>query len=87
VNSPLLLASEPQTTDKSKGTVEHASPASSLSRVKVKVEDEEGGHGHSHALPSSCSSVAYMVIMGDGLHNFTDGLAIGTVHMSNCLYK
>jgi len=87
VNSPLLLASELQSTDKPKGTTEHASPASSLSHVKVKAEDEEGGHGHSHSLPSSCSSVAYMVIMGDGLHNFTDGLAIGTVHVSNCFNK
>lgn len=36
-----------------------------------------GSHGHSHMVPSSIGSVAWMVIMGDGLHNFTDGLAIG----------
>jgi hypothetical protein len=35
-------------------------------------------HGHSHGdVPSNVASVAWMVIMGDGLHNFTDGLAIG----------
>lgn len=36
------------------------------------------GHGHSHEVPQSVSAVAWMVIMGDGLHNFTDGLAIGS---------
>ncbi|CAB0036867.1 unnamed protein product [Trichogramma brassicae] len=40
------------------------------------------GHGHLHShhdhlSPDSMSSVAWMVIMGDGLHNFTDGMAIG----------
>ncbi|XP_025836597.1 zinc transporter foi isoform X2 [Agrilus planipennis] len=34
-------------------------------------------HGHVHAAPQNLSSVAWMVIMGDGLHNFTDGMAIG----------
>lgn len=34
-------------------------------------------HGHVHAAPQNFSSVAWMVIMGDGLHNFTDGMAIG----------
>ncbi|CAH2007183.1 unnamed protein product [Acanthoscelides obtectus] len=34
-------------------------------------------HGHVHAAPKDMSSVAWMVIMGDGLHNFTDGMAIG----------
>lgn len=40
-----------------------------------------GGHGHSHGGAgggTGVKSVAWMVIMGDGLHNFTDGLAIGT---------
>lgn len=38
------------------------------------------GHGHSHShgeVPNSVSSVAWMVILGDGIHNFSDGLAIG----------
>lgn len=38
-------------------------------------------HGHSHGLadtkPKSLSSIVWMVILGDGLHNFTDGMAIG----------
>lgn len=34
-------------------------------------------HGHVHSAPKNLSSVAWMVIMGDGLHNFTDGMAIG----------
>lgn len=36
-------------------------------------------HGHSHSeIPPSGSTVAWMVVMGDGLHNFCDGLAIGS---------
>lgn len=34
-------------------------------------------HGHVHSPPGSLSSVAWMVVMGDGLHNFTDGMTIG----------
>lgn len=29
------------------------------------------------------SSVAWMVVMGDGLHNFTDGMAIGAAFSAN----
>lgn len=34
-------------------------------------------HGHVHSPPESLSAVVWMIIMGDGLHNFTDGMAIG----------
>lgn len=34
-------------------------------------------HGHVHSPPANLSAVAWMVVMGDGLHNFTDGMTIG----------
>lgn len=34
-------------------------------------------HGHVHSPPGTLSAVVWMIIMGDGLHNFTDGMAIG----------
>lgn len=44
-------------------------------------DDSNHHHGHSHLqgkeMPRSVTSVAWMVIMGDGLHNFSDGMAIG----------
>lgn len=40
-------------------------------------------HGHVHAAPTSISSVAWMVVMGDGLHNFADGMAIGAAFATN----
>ncbi|KAI5095556.1 zinc transporter ZIP5 isoform X2 [Silurus meridionalis] len=41
----------------------------------------ESGHSHSHTPPnrslSDLRTIAWMVVMGDGIHNLTDGLAIG----------
>ncbi|XP_071091491.1 zinc transporter ZIP10-like [Haliotis cracherodii] len=34
-------------------------------------------HGHCEMLSNSVASIAWMVILGDGIHNFSDGLAIG----------
>ncbi|XP_059384151.1 zinc transporter ZIP5-like [Carassius carassius] len=44
-------------------------------------QNESSGHGHSHVQTGSgkksIRSMAWMVVMGDGIHNLTDGLAIG----------
>ncbi|KAK7092500.1 hypothetical protein V1264_008236 [Littorina saxatilis] len=48
--------------------------------------DEGHGHGHSHHqgdVPGSVSAVAWMVILGDGIHNLSDGLAIGAAFASS----
>ncbi|XP_014215485.1 zinc transporter foi isoform X2 [Copidosoma floridanum] len=59
-------------------------PLNDAEGYTVIIRDHDAkhhGHGHTHnhvhSAPSSMSSVAMMVIMGDGLHNFTDGMAIG----------
>ncbi|XP_033105709.1 zinc transporter ZIP10-like [Anneissia japonica] len=35
------------------------------------------GHSHDHNFSGGIATVAWMVVMGDGLHNFCDGIAIG----------
>ncbi|XP_063423250.1 zinc transporter ZIP10-like [Mytilus trossulus] len=35
------------------------------------------GHTHTHAVPNSVSGMLWRIIVGDGIHNFSDGLAIG----------
>ncbi|RUS70619.1 hypothetical protein EGW08_021623 [Elysia chlorotica] len=40
-------------------------------------------HGHAHSVPDSVAAVAWMVILGDGIHNFSDGLAIGAAFASS----
>uniref|UniRef100_A0A1A9WMY9 EF-hand domain-containing protein n=1 Tax=Glossina brevipalpis TaxID=37001 RepID=A0A1A9WMY9_9MUSC len=40
-------------------------------------------HGHVHSPPKSLSAVVWMIIMGDGLHNFTDGMTIGAAFAQN----
>ncbi|XP_011503423.1 PREDICTED: zinc transporter foi [Ceratosolen solmsi marchali] len=74
-----------------KKTVDGADvPLNEVENYTVIIKDHDTkhhGHGHSHnhvhSTPDSMSSVAWMVVMGDGLHNFTDGMAIGAAFSAN----
>ncbi|XP_027008265.2 zinc transporter ZIP10 [Tachysurus fulvidraco] len=57
-----------------------------------KAKTKKHGHGHSHhdhchsekdMKDAGIASIAWMVIMGDGMHNFSDGLAIGAAFSAN----
>ncbi|XP_069388968.1 zinc transporter ZIP10 isoform X2 [Paralichthys olivaceus] len=57
-----------------------------------KAKQHRHGHGHSHGgnchsdqemKDAGIASIAWMVIMGDGMHNFSDGLAIGAAFSAN----
>uniref|UniRef100_U5EYW4 Putative zinc ion transmembrane transporter n=1 Tax=Corethrella appendiculata TaxID=1370023 RepID=U5EYW4_9DIPT len=54
-----------------------------LREHETKHHGHSHHHGHVHSPPGSLSAVAWMVIMGDGLHNFTDGMAIGAAFSNN----
>jgi zinc transporter ZupT len=65
-----------------------------FTKLKNRDENEADGaseklnnHGHSHAKvdtkSGSMSSIVWMVILGDGLHNFTDGMTIGAAFSNN----
>ncbi|XP_014002240.2 zinc transporter ZIP10 [Salmo salar] len=58
-------------------------PERELTALQSETQSSEHGHGHghSHGPPSKeeagMGSLVWMVVMGDGIHNLTDGLAIG----------
>lgn len=59
---------------------------SDKSNTKDSSEVQHKKHGHSHgSMPQSksMSSIVWMVILGDGLHNFTDGMTIGAAFSNN----
>ena len=47
--------------------------------VKTNMNNGHGHvHSHSHGESQEVAPVAYMIIFGDALHNFIDGLSIGS---------
>lgn len=72
---------------------QHQSPTKENGR-KAKQHGHSHSHGHGHSHGGNChsdqemkdagiASIAWMVIMGDGMHNFSDGLAIGAAFSAN----
>lgn len=59
----------------------HKQSKDSSSPESEKLYNHSHKHGHSHGphdtKSESLSSIVWMVILGDGLHNITDGMAIG----------
>ncbi|XP_035995510.1 zinc transporter ZIP10 [Fundulus heteroclitus] len=62
--------------------------------LKPRKHRHSHSHGHGHSHGGNChsdqemkdagiASIAWMVIMGDGMHNFSDGLAIGAAFSAN----
>lgn len=68
---------------KDKSTIKEESYTIILREHESKHHGHSHTHGHVHSPPRSMSAVAWMVIMGDGLHNFTDGMAIGAAFSNN----
>ena len=61
---------------------QHCDPAVKGNTWSHGGSSSNGGHNHSHSVSGSVASVAWMVIVGDGFHNFADGLAIGLNYMA-----
>ncbi|XP_040057314.2 zinc transporter ZIP10 isoform X1 [Gasterosteus aculeatus] len=71
---------------------EHQSPGKENGGKAKHRGGHSHGHGHSHGgnchsdqemKDAGIASIAWMVIMGDGMHNFSDGLAIGAAFSAN----
>ncbi|XP_047226086.1 zinc transporter ZIP10 [Girardinichthys multiradiatus] len=61
------------------------SPTKDTGRKARKHGHSHGGNCHSdqEMKDAGIASIAWMVIMGDGMHNFSDGLAIGAAFSAN----
>lgn len=84
---PMAREWEKKSTENSENPIINNDERESYTVIIREHENKHHGHthshGHVHAAPESMSSVAWMVIMGDGLHNFTDGMAIGAAFAAN----
>lgn len=51
---------------------------SKLTKSRKLSRSHSHSHSHNAGIPKDVAAVAWMVILGDGIHNFCDGLAIGS---------
>ncbi|XP_048730195.2 zinc transporter ZIP10-like isoform X2 [Ostrea edulis] len=54
------------------------------SRQDYKLPEEtDHGHSHDHPVPRTVGALVWRVIVGDGIHNFSDGIAVGVAFASS----
>uniref|UniRef100_W5KYA9 Solute carrier family 39 member 10 n=1 Tax=Astyanax mexicanus TaxID=7994 RepID=W5KYA9_ASTMX len=93
---PLDSANKPPLTNTDSQNSSQQETAISATENGRKAKTKKHGHGHSHGhshhghchtdkemKDAGIASIAWMVIMGDGMHNFSDGLAIGAAFSAN----
>lgn len=68
-------------------TQKKVKPSNSNDLQELKRLENGDKHGHSHGnfdvKSKSLSSIVWMVVLGDGLHNLTDGMTIGAAFSQN----
>ncbi|KPP77384.1 Zinc transporter ZIP10-like [Scleropages formosus] len=88
LKSPTVADSSASSCDSKHDTeLTQCEPESTSHQAKIKKHGHSHGHSHCHSdqemKDAGIASIAWMVIMGDGMHNFSDGLAIGAAFSAN----
>ncbi|XP_060793283.1 zinc transporter ZIP10 [Neoarius graeffei] len=91
-NTPMMEPQPPDSPSKTPLAVMDTEDSVGAEENSKKAETKKHSHGHSHhghchsekdMKDAGITSIAWMVIMGDGMHNFSDGLAIGAAFSAN----
>ncbi|XP_022295462.2 zinc transporter ZIP10-like isoform X1 [Crassostrea virginica] len=78
-NIDITIKLEPKDQDKSESAVMDEDK----NQHKGSEDDKPGGHGHDHPVPRTLSALVWRVVVGDGIHNFSDGIAVGVAFASS----
>ncbi|XP_053482405.1 zinc transporter ZIP10 isoform X1 [Ictalurus furcatus] len=91
-DTPMIEPQPPDSPSKTPLATTDSEHTVAIEETSKNEKTKKQGHGHSHhghchsekdMKDAGIASIAWMVIMGDGMHNFSDGLAIGAAFSAN----